>query len=183
MLIKRKTFSPAQMYELNHAIEIAEDIIGDRFGISTSQWKRYRYDIRSLKDLKEHEIVDSAYAQILKYARHPDLRTTGSEKGEYFKICLQDHVILRTIDNHPELKLLSFMVYVVTHELLHVVRFARFLQSFYASENERIKEEALVHRLTHELLRHLKLPGMHETLNFFSEKVQVETFKGGGIQR
>ncbi len=174
----RKVFSTDQILELDHAIEISEDIIGDHFKISTSQWKRYRYDIKSLRDLQEAEITDEAFAQILRYAQHPNIRMRGSEWGEYFKICLQDHVILRAMETQPDLLFLPFMVYIITHELIHVVRFARFVQSFYASERERLQEEAVVHSLTQDLLSRIKLSGMKETLHFFSKVVQMEIFLG-----
>ena len=52
---------------LRQAIEIGEELISDRYRISTSEWKRYRYDIQSLKDLREEEITDLAFAQIHRY--------------------------------------------------------------------------------------------------------------------
>ncbi len=170
-------FSLPLVEQLDKAIEISEDVIGDRFRISTSQWKHYRYDIKSLKDLKEEEVTDDAYAQILRYTQHPDLRTRGSERREYFKICLQDHVILRTLEAHPHLKFLPFMVYIVTHELIHVVRFARFVVSFYAPEKERLEEEIIVHSITNRLLASTGISGMKETLHFFSKAGQMEIFR------
>ncbi len=172
-----RTFNLPLIRQLDKAIEISEDIIGDHFKISTSQWKHYRYDIKSLKDLKEGEITNDAYAQILRYTQHPNLRTRGSERREYFKVCLQDHVILRTLEAHPYLKFLPFMVYIVTHELIHVVRFARFVRSFYAPEKERLEEEVIVHSITHKLLVSTGISGMKETLHFFSKAGQMEIFK------
>ncbi|SFN03704.1 hypothetical protein [Thermodesulforhabdus norvegica] len=162
---------------LELAVEISEDVVGDRFKISTAQWKRYRYDIKSLRDLSPEEITDLAYAQILRYAQPPSLRTRVREWGEYYKICIQDHVILRTIQSEPELELFPFLIYVVTHELIHVVRFARFLQSFYASEQERIQEESRVHEITHELLCKLPVRGIEKVLHFFHGSMQVELFE------
>jgi hypothetical protein len=175
--MERQCFNDQQIPLLDHAIDIAEDIVGDYFKISTSQWRHYRYDIRSLKDLSPEEITDTAYAQILRYAQHPKERLRGSFRGEYFKVCLQDHVILRTLNTHRNLLFVPFLVYIVTHELIHIVRFARFLQSFIAKETEQIEEEQRVHGLTRELLKKRKISGMESILRFFSDHLPIDVFQ------
>lgn len=176
MELHRTLLNCDQMRDLERAVEVSEDVVVDRFKISTAQWKHYRYDIKSLKDLKPEEIADTAYAQILRYTQPPSQRTKVREWGEYYKICIQDHVILDTLFRHPDLELFPFLVYIVTHELVHVVRFARFLQSFYASEQERIAEESRVHAITHELLYKLPIRGIERVLFFFDGSVRMEVF-------
>lgn len=172
--MERQCFDYWQIHQLDQAIDISEDIVGDYFKISTSQWRHYRYDIRSLKDLLPEEIIDTAYAQILKYTQHPQERFRGSFRGEYFKVCLQDHVILRTLNTCKNLLFVPFMIYIVTHELIHIVRFAKFIQSFLASQKERDKEEQIVHELTRELLKKRKISGMEEVLRFFSLHLPID---------
>ncbi|MEZ4527190.1 MAG: hypothetical protein R2941_14835 [Desulfobacterales bacterium] len=70
---------------------------------------------------------------------------------------------------NPELNLLPFCLYIVTHELIHVVRFCKFLQNFDASPEEKKAEEIRVDRRTHEILSPVRLPGIHEVLRFFQE--------------
>ncbi|MEJ5300428.1 MAG: hypothetical protein WHS38_05505 [Thermodesulforhabdaceae bacterium] len=175
--MERPCFSDNQIHQLDQAIEIAEDIVGDHFKISTAEWKHYRYDIRSLKYLYPEEITDIAYAQILRYTQHPQERFRGSLRGEYFKICLQDHVILKTLNTNSDLLFVPFLVYIVTHELIHIVRFARFLQHFIANESEQIEEERRVHHLTQDLLKKRKISGMESTLQFFSEYLPIDVFQ------
>ena len=76
--MERAPFREEEVAVLRHAIEIAEELICDHYKISTSQWKRYRYDIQSLKDLGEDEITDVAFAQIRRYARCP---TDGASRS------------------------------------------------------------------------------------------------------
>jgi hypothetical protein len=165
-VMERRCFNERQIHLLDQAIDISEDIVADHFKISTSQWRHYRYDIQSLKDLSPEEITDMAYAQILRYGQHPQERFRGSLRGEYFKICLQDHVILRTLEGQSNLPFVPFLIYIVTHELIHIVRFARFLQSFIATPTERELEEARVHELTKELLKKRKISGIEDFLPF-----------------
>jgi hypothetical protein len=175
ILMQRLAFSPDDIHVLRQSIEISEDLISDHFKISTSEWKRYRYDIQSLKDLAEEEITDEAFAQIRRYARCPSERLRGSEGAEYFKICLQDHMIFQALQRDPHIRLLPLSAYIVTHELIHVVRFARFLQRFQVSEREREMEECLVHTLTQELLSPRKIPGLPEVLAAFKSGGLMET--------
>ncbi len=174
--MERTPFQEDEVLILRHAVDVSEDLISDFYKISTSEWKRYRYDIQSLKDLHEEEITDAAFAQIRRYASCPDKRLRGSEPGDYFKICLQDHRIRRAILMDPKLQLLPFGLYIVTHELIHVVRFAKFLHRFHTTEAERCAEEARVHELTFRILANSSIKGLPEVLNTFQDHRAVETF-------
>lgn len=178
--MRRLAFSTHDIAVLRQSIEISEDLISDHFKISTSQWKRYRYDVQSLKDLAEDEITDVAFAQVRRYAHCPSERLRGSETGEYFKICLQDHMIFQALQRDPQIRLLPLSTYIVTHELIHVVRFARFLQHFQVSDRERETEERLVHSLTQQLLGPLKIPGLAEVLAAFENIGLMETLVVAG---
>lgn len=176
--IEQVPFAREEIVVLCHSIEVAEDLISDFFKISTSEWKRYRYDIQSLKDLEPEEITDAAFAQIRRYLRGPRERMSGSEPGDYFKICLQDHVIRRAVARDPNIGLLPLSLYIVTHELIHVLRFAKFLQRFDTTFGEREAEEARVHELTYQLLRNRGIRGLTEVLGVFGACRTMETFVG-----
>lgn len=176
--IARAPFGPHEIQALEQAIEIAEDLVSNHYKISTSDWKRYRYDIRSLADLTAEEITDSAFAQIRRYLRCPDQKLRGSNPADYFKICLQDHVIRKATQRDPQIGLLALCVYIVIHELIHVIRFARFIQRFDASLSEQEMEETRVHDLTFIVLRNRRVPGIQEVLGAFSDCRTMETFHG-----
>lgn len=174
--IKRAPFQQAEILILRKATEIAEELISDFYKISTSEWKRYRYDIQTLNDLQEEEIIDSAFAQIRRYLRHPQLKLRGSETGDYFKICLQDHVIRKALQRDAKIRMLALSAYIVTHELIHVVRFAKFIQRFHSTEAEQEVEEARVHALTQKLLEGRKVEGLPDVLDAFRDCRNMETF-------
>jgi hypothetical protein len=174
--MNRVPFGQQEILVLRHAIEIAEELISEFFKITTSDWKRYRYDIQSLRDLREEEITDLAFAQIHRYLRHPDLKLRGSEIGDYFKICLQDHVIRRALQRDAQIRMLPLSAYIVTHELIHVVRFAKFIHLFHSTESEREVEEVRVHAVTQQLLEGQKIEGLPEVLEVFKDCRAMETF-------
>ncbi len=170
-------FDPKQLETINQAILIAEEVISDFFKISFSEWKRYRYDIKTLALLKPEEITDEAFAQIVKYICHPEKKPRGSLQADYYKICLQDHVILQAISRERDLPLYPLAAYIITHELIHVVRFSRFLQSFIVSPHEQEAEETLVHELTYKLLRGVRIPGLDYVLDVYIHCRNMEKFK------
>ncbi len=178
----RVAFHSEEIGVLARAIEISEDLISDFYKISTSEWKRYRYDIQGLKDLHGEEITDIAFAQIRRYLRRPGDRMRGSDPGDFFKICIQDHVIRRAVDRDPDISLFPLTTYVVIHELIHVVRFSKFLQRFDSTPAEQEIEERRVHELTYSLSQKSSINGLPEVLAAFGNCRTMENFlaaKGG----
>ena len=174
--MERRSFEEKHILLLSQAIDISEELISNYYKISTSDWKRYRYDIRTLKDLLEDEITDFAFAQIRRYIRDPRVKELASKHGDFFKICLQDHVILRALERDPEIQFLPLVTYIVTHELIHVVRFAKFLQRFETDPAESQREERRVHSITYELLVNQRIPHMNHVLEAFKDQRIMETF-------
>jgi hypothetical protein len=93
----------------------------------------------------------------------------GSSTYDFYKICLQDHAILATLKGFPQLGLLPFSLYIVTHELIHVIRFTKFLQAFEASPQQKMAEEARVHEKTRAILLPVPIRGMDAVFDFYGE--------------
>ncbi|MDY6850887.1 MAG: hypothetical protein SV487_02255 [Thermodesulfobacteriota bacterium] len=148
-------------------MSVSEDIISDWFQLTISSWKKYRYDLRTLRDLSDKEIVPEAFAQIIRYGRPapPD----GLRERDFYSICLQDHNILAAMGRESRLKLLPLLIYVITHELVHIVRFYKFVQFFHADATQRKDEETRVHQLTYEILRTSQAPDLPLILEFYSK--------------
>jgi hypothetical protein len=174
--MKRLPFKAEKIAILAHAIDVSEELISDYYKISTSEWKRYRYDIQSLRNLGEEEVTDAAFAQIRRYLRRPGDRMRGSEPGDFFKICIQDHVIDRAVKRDKGIGLFPLTAYIVTHELIHVVRFAKFLQRFDSTATEQEIEEKRVHALTYDLLQSSHIQGLPEVLAAFKDCRTMENF-------
>jgi hypothetical protein len=170
-------FNQEQIQVVSKAVEIAEDVTANYFKISTGQWKYARYDIRTLAELKAEEITEYAFAQIIRYTRKSDHTLPRERHYDFFKICLQDHNILAAVDRDEPLQLFPLVVYVVTHELVHVVRFCKFLQNFEADLPERQKEEKQVHKITQQALSRLNLPDLDHVLRAYQDYRFMERFQ------
>jgi len=151
------------------AAEMAEELVSNHFKMSASQWLRRRYDIKTLAQLGENEIVDGPFAQIIRYEGRMSKQRLGSATYDFYKICLQDHTIKAALENLGDLRLFPFILYIVSHELIHIIRFSRFLQNFEATADERLAEEKRVHEKTHEILKSLRLPGLQAVLEFYQQ--------------
>ena len=166
-LRQNNTFDAQQLEIINNAVEMAEELVSNHYKMSASQWLHRRYDIKTLTDLKPDEVVDGPFAQIIRYEGHPEKRSLGSSSYDFFKICLQDHAVISVLKNSRDIELFPFILYIITHELIHIVRFTRFLQYFHATPDEKMTEEKRVHEKTHELLQTLKVPGLAPVLEYF----------------
>ena len=165
------SFDSKEMLGVSDALEIAEETIGDFFKFSFGQWKRHCYDIRTLTHLDEFERVRGVFASVEKGSRSPGGLEFRRKKRDCYLICLQDHQILEAVDRDKNLGLVPLLVYVFTHELVHIVRFCNFSQRFEVSDlKEREKEERIVHATTYEILKDLSLSRLDYVLQSYQKR-------------
>jgi hypothetical protein len=149
-------FAPGQIHLVDKALEIAEDATCNHYHISTGNWKKYGFEVSHLADLREEEITPLGLAQIARYVQpFPDHIPTITLR-DYYRICLQDHNILKAVNRKDGVEFFPLMIYVLTHELVHVIRFRTFLQRFEVDEGEKAVEEGKVHQTTFQILKSLK---------------------------
>lgn len=166
---KSMIFTDAQLAVITESAAMAEELVSNHYKMSTSQWLRRRYDFRTRVDLASGEIVSGPFAQIIRYEGKKDDRPLGSSSYDFYKICLQDHEILEVLENSPDIRLFPFSLYITTHELIHIVRFSKFLCNFEASPHEKMMEEARVHEKTRAMLQTVSIPDMARVLKFFEK--------------
>jgi hypothetical protein len=162
-----KYFNSSQIVIVNHSVAIAEELVSNHYKMSASEWLHPKYDVKTLADLRPEEIAEGPFAQIIRYTGFRKNTSLGSNAYDFYKICLQDHAIISALDTYPKLKLLPFCLYIVSHELIHIVRFSKFLQNFDASAEEKLLEETRVHDYTHLILQPLNLNGLNYVLDFY----------------
>ncbi|MBN2034698.1 MAG: hypothetical protein JW836_15630 [Deltaproteobacteria bacterium] len=160
-------FNRENILTASDALHIAEDKIGDFFKLSSGQWKKYPFFVRTLANLSEGQIVPDAFALLEKSSTKSDYLEDREKDRDHYFICLQDHEILKALSRDSELCLLPLLVYVFTHELVHIVRFCNFLQRFEVRDREREKEERLVHDTTYKILRRLTMPDLNYVLDSY----------------
>jgi hypothetical protein len=161
---------------LREAAAIAEEVTSDFFKMSGNHWRRARYDILTLEALHREEISSHALALVAKYDGRPQDRLLQSAPFDFYRVCLQDHNILRTLKKSTDLRLFPLLLYIVTHELVHIVRFSRFLALFDAPDEKKQEEEGTVHRLTRKILAPLKVSDLTPVMQYYHDDLQ------GGLQ-
>jgi hypothetical protein len=64
-----------------------------------------------------------------------------------------------------------FLLYILTHELVHVARFLRFEHRYenVGEANLTLAEERRVHALTYSILRRISIPGLSKVFLFYEE--------------
>ena len=165
----RNCFGSYQIEIINQAVAMAEELVSNNYKMSASQWLGPRYDVKTLAELKPEEIIEGPFAQIIRYKGQRKNTSLGSATYDFYKICLQDHTIQSTIETTQAIELFPFSLYIITHELIHIVRFSKFLQNFEASPEERMAEEKRVHLRTHEILKSVQLDGLPNVLEFYND--------------
>ena len=137
-------FNAAQMPVTKKAFSDAENLVSRQFRLSDANFRNNRYEVKTLAYLDEQEIKDGAFAHLCKYTyENPDGLARSSEKVfDFYRICLQDNIILDAVDRaNPFIKLSPLMLYIAVHELIHVLRFSNGEIDFDAGVEEKEKEE------------------------------------------
>ncbi len=159
-------FQPAHIPVLDDAVMIAEDLVSDHFSLSSRHWLRNPYDIRTLDQLNRWEYPGSAYAHLVRYCRPLGAKLTGADSITFYRVCLHDHNILKKTDRGRKDILFPFLIYVMTHELIHIVRFS-FFNAHPSASLKKDAEEERVYRLTWDILASSRIKGMDDILGQF----------------
>ncbi|HOJ50967.1 MAG TPA: hypothetical protein PLT64_00335 [Syntrophales bacterium] len=143
----------------------AELLAYRHFGINGKDWKELRYDVKTLAQLKDHEVQEGAFAHLCRYEY---------ERGHFYRICLQDSRILDAVLRAASfIKLSPLLLYIAAHELVHVIRFSRGEAEFDAPEDEKREEEARVHAITQNVLQSRMTGDLKLVLDCFSHRYQI----------
>ncbi|MCG8472328.1 MAG: hypothetical protein MI742_10765 [Desulfobacterales bacterium] len=163
----RDQFNSRELTLVDHAISVSEELVSDHYKISESQWLRNRFDIRTRAQHKGTFTTpsDDVFAEVIRL--QGSLSPVGRAPQQYdlYLICLQDHAILREVEINQEVSLYPFLLYIVVHELVHIVRFGTFLQNFGLKKAHRSKEEALVHQHTRDILQPTQIHGIEKIIS------------------
>ena len=166
-------FSNSQISLVNTSFGVAEGLVRDYFRLDDRDLRASRYDIRTLVELAEPEVNKRAFAHICRYECE---KPENKAKTNYYvyRICLQDDRILDAVDRGKTfIKLSPLLLYIATHELVHVIRFGRGESDFEAPEDERRQEEERVHKITRNMLKSREGFNLGLILDCFSDDYKI----------
>jgi hypothetical protein len=153
-----QVFAKTDLRAVEGAREVAAALVGKFYVVAPREWDSLHYEVRTLGELAPDEVCDEAFAQVLCYDCIRRIGTEVVERHDLYRICLQDHRILRVAgrgSNSAKLDLEAMLLYVLTHELVHVIRFSQRLQRIDLSPELRSIEELSVEQTTKQILEPL----------------------------
>lgn len=164
-------FTGAELEIVSSAVLRAEELVDNYFKLSPTLWLKNRYDIKTAAGLAPHERIDGVFAQVLKYEGQRCGVSLGSSSFSLYHVCLQDPAILGLVSGNPGIHLSPFLLYILVHELVHVVRFSRFEHRYENGSEAEVTfgEEKKVHDLTYKIVSGLGLFGVSEVVDFFRQ--------------
>jgi hypothetical protein len=160
------SFADAQIRRLGSLVKLSRELTGDHFKMGHEEALRVPYEIRTLEKLADSEIHESGV--LADIARYQYTEPRFGRKRDLYRVNLQDHNILAVLGRRPrELNFSPLVLYVLTHEIIHVIRFVKFMAPFHQDAGERSPEERTVHALTRSILSHIPLRGMKTVLDHY----------------
>ena len=170
---KDRVFNSEEILLLDQAWELARSLVADVFRLDFGDFRSWPVDVKRYPELVPEEMAPGVFAQLFRYLRPGPVVVGG--RPDYYRICLYDPAILQAVDEEPGLTLPPLLAYVLTHEFIHVARFAKFMELFDLDAEHRRIEEEIVHRETFSLLRKRSLPGLDMVLNLYqSHRLPVD---------
>jgi hypothetical protein len=119
------TFSTPQRNLVFQAQDEAEDRTAGYYCIPPFRWERLRYDLLTQADHGWEPLPDPMLARV-RYLQ----RLNASNPFDFYRIELCDKSILATAERENLLKnLYPFLVYILTHEMVHMVRLSSILDN------------------------------------------------------
>ncbi len=144
--------------EFSFILLLSELNVVDKFRLTPKELKKMHYEIYFLK---EAAFLKNKFASLLKLEKFSWL---PSQRREFYFLCLNQTKIFEWEKSF----LNELLLYILSHELIHLVRFIRYQSNFYAKE--KWEEEKKVHYLTKEILKDIKfLPHIKMVLDYFDQ--------------
>jgi hypothetical protein len=166
-----RRFGRAELKAVRRARVEAENLVGGFYVLAPREWERMSYEVRTLDELAPDEVSNQAFAQVLCYDLTRRIGGTILEHRDLYRICLQDHRILKAVGGGQsglpftdQLALEPLLLYVLTHELVHVVRFSQRLQRLDLAPELRPQEETSVEQTTRQILAPVVDRGLRRVL-------------------
>jgi hypothetical protein len=168
---KLHLFSLSEHECIDEAVTISEELVSNYYKMSSSEWLRGKYEIKTTKGLNKDELVNGPFAQVVKYEGKKKDTSLSSYSYNFYAICLQDDTILKAVKRDENLFLYPFLVYIIIHELVHIVRFSKFQQLYEISTEKDVTiiEERNVHKITWDILRSVSIDYIDAVFEYYKK--------------
>lgn len=173
---KVRRFNRFELAEVDRALARAEEITGTFYCIPGREWPRYPYEVRTRAE--DEGPGGRAFADVVRLVAGED-RSGDSFFRERWRIRLNDEAILDAVHRRDDgIELPPLLLYVLTHELVHVVRFGAQSAPFEAPLEARIEEEGKVHGITRRVLEPAMDEGVRRVAEVYRDTLLEESEPG-----
>ncbi len=163
----RPLFQPIHLSILSEAVSLSEEIISDRFGLTTEYWLKNPFEVKTLKDEWPVRLPKGVFAHLEKYGNNWYEKFFGKDTQCLYKVLIVDYRVLKVTGGNNTI-MMPFLLYIMTHELIHMVRFSRFECA--VCIEDKTEEEDKVHLLTESVLSRVKMANLDLVIDFFNGK-------------
>jgi hypothetical protein len=158
-----RLFDPAERQQVFRAAGRAEELTRGFYRIPGRERARFPYDVATLAD--DAGPRPRVFADLVRVVQPPSGRAGLGERRIY-RIRLRDDELLTATDRSPDVRLFPLLLYVLAHELIHVVRFESGLAVFDDADPERRdREETRVHSITQKVLEPAEDAGLRAVVD------------------
>jgi len=141
----RSRFDDFQRRLVHQATGQSTEHLSRFYRYSPREFFHFSYDVLTEQDIPGKALKTGIFAETISY-------THGDTPEEFYRIHLFDHPILEAVSSRKNApSLYPFLLYILTHELIHISRLSR-LGLENPSDEDREREEETVHRLTRDVL-------------------------------
>ena len=150
-------FLPEHRGMLRMSAALAEHIVAKETRCDV----RDLYDVRTQRESHEEEKEEGVFAKLVM------LEPEVADIPNLYRVCVQDSQVIEFMRTRREVDLPSLLTFIMTHELVHIHRFATGKASFF--ETEREEEEIYVDNLTRLFLAKNPLTGLKNVLTLLDK--------------
>ncbi len=114
------------------------------------RWQQLRYDLVTHRDCEWKPLPDAALAQVQLVHQ---VRPSGKASCDFYRIQLNDpSILIAARRENLEPDLYPFLVYILTHEMVHLVRLSTILRDDREIRLSLAEEESRVHNVAYRIL-------------------------------
>ncbi len=158
-------FSTGQRNLAIRALSEAEEHTSKYYCIPPFRWQQLKYDLLTCQDIEWEPLPDPVLARVQQFAK---VGASGARPFDFYRIQLNDASILTAAarENLGD-TLYHFLVYILTHEMVHLVRLSTIIGRDEESGICLDSEEKRVHRVSRQILSCLGLHAFAPILDRF----------------
>jgi hypothetical protein len=156
-----RSFGRQELRTVERAHAEAAAMVSAFYVLAPRERERMHYEVRTLRQLAPEEITDDALAEVRCYDCERRVGGETVNRRDLYRICLQDHRILSALE--------PMLIYVLTHELVHVVRFSQQMQRVDLAPALRPQEELSVEQTTRTILAPVADSALRRVISSFRE--------------